>query len=342
MTIPDFQSIMLPLLQFASDGVEHSVSEAVEAVATKMNLTDQERNQLYPSGKQKPIFDDRLHWSRTYLKQSGLLKDTRRSHFQITERGLQLLAEKPTTINMKTLERYPEYLAFKYRVRDKNVPARKRQIPEFDVSNRPTQIGKRDLPEFDVLNRPASSGRRVEPEFDATQNQTPKEAIEINYQRMKQALAQELLSTIKQQSPAFFERLVVELLVGMGYGGSIQDAGQAIGKSGDEGIDGIIKEDKLGFDVIYIQAKRWEKTIGRPEIQQFAGALQGQRARKGVFITTSSFTNEAKSFTTGIDNKIVLIDGEQLAQLMIDHNVGVAVDTVYELKRIDSDYFSGE
>jgi restriction system protein len=207
---------------------------------------------------------------------------------------------------MKLLEHYPAYLDFKNRVRVKSAS--------------PAEIAERD------------DGRESK--------QTPKDAIELNYAKLKQALAQELLSTIRHQSPAFFEQLVVELLVKMGYGGSIRDAGQAIGRTGDEGIDGIIKEDKLGLDVIYIQAKRWDRTIGRPEIQQFAGALQGQRARKGVFISTSSFTNDARNFAAGIDSKIVLIDGEQLAQLMIDNNVGVTVDTVYELKRIDGDYFS--
>jgi restriction system protein len=211
---------------------------------------------------------------------------------------------------MRYLEQFPEYLDFKNRVRPKS--EKQGTAPHGKTNG--------DVPEY----------------------QTPKDAIELSYQRLKEALAQELLSTIKGQTPGFFERLVVELLVRMGYGGSIRDAGQAIGRTGDEGIDGIIKEDKLGLDIIYIQAKRWDRTVGRPEIQQFAGALAGQRARKGVFITTSSFSNDAKSYVAGIDSKIVLIDGEQLAQLMIDHSVGVATDTVYELKRIDSDYFAGE
>jgi restriction system protein len=307
MAIPDFQSLMLPLLQFASDGHEHGMEEAVNTVAGMFKLTDQERNELYPSGKSKPIFADRLAWARTHLKQAGLIQDTRRSHFKITERGLSVLAEKPTHVGMKTLARFSEYVEFKNRSRKSATKVRP---------------GLKDVVPVD--------------------HETPKEAIELNYQRMNEALAQELLETIKGKPPAFFERLVVELLVGMGYGGSIQDAGQAIGRSGDEGIDGIIKEDKLGLDVIYIQAKRWGATVGRPEIQRFAGALQGKRAKKGVFITTSAFTSDARNFTKDIENKIVLVDGEQLAQLMIDHNVGVAIDEVYELKRIDSDYFSGE
>jgi restriction system protein len=215
------------------------MADAEEAVATLLGLTGQERSELYPSGKKKPIFADRLAWARTFLKQSGLLMDTRRAHFKITQRGLGVLAEKPQRINMKYLERFPEYLEFRNRVKDKSVSVASPTSHDDESSN----------------------------------HQTPKEAIEVNYQRVKEALAQELLSTIKSQSPTFFERLVVELLVRMGYGGSIQDAGQAIGRTGDEGIDGIIKEDKLGLDVIYIQAKRWDRTIGRPEIQQFAGAL---------------------------------------------------------------------
>jgi restriction system protein len=307
MAVPDFQSIMLPLLRFAADGREHSKDEAEDAVARAMGLSDQEKNELYPSGKKAPVFADRLAWARSYLKQAGLVQDTRRSHFMITERGKGVLAENPEKLSMKFLERFPEYQAFKNRTRIKR-PDDGRQIVRTDV---------------------------------ATAVQTPKEAIEYNYQRLRDAVAQELLLTIKGQSPAFFEGLVVELLVRMGYGGSIQDAGQAIGRSGDEGIDGIIKEDKLGLDTIYIQAKRWDRSVGRPEVQQFAGALAGQRARKGVFITTASFTPDARNYVAGIDSKIVLIDGEQLAQLMIDHNVGVTIDTVYELKRVDSDYFSG-
>jgi restriction system protein len=304
VAIPDFQTIMLPLLQYASDGAEHSIHDAVEALEEAMHLSEDERTQLYPSGKKKPIFSDRVAWSRTHLKQAGLIEDTRRAHFRITPRGRAALAQKLDRIDMKYLDQFLEYVDFRNRVRVKT--------------------GE------ESVNLPEAS------------SQTPTEAIEANYLRLKEQLAQDLLTRIKSQSPTFFERLVVELLVRMGYGGSIKDAGQAIGKSGDEGIDGIIKEDKLGLDVIYIQAKRWDRTVGRPDIQQFAGALQGQRARKGVFITTSVFTNEAKGFVSGIDNKIVLIDGEELARLMIDHNVGVTVDTIYELKRVDADYFSGE
>jgi len=179
----------------------------------------------------------------------------------------------------------------------------------------------------------------VTPEIEP---QTPEEAIEAAYQSLRQSLADEILQTIKNCSPSFFERLVVDVLVKMGYGGTRKDAGKAIGRSGDDGIDGIINEDRLGLDVVYIQAKKWDNPVGRPEIQKFAGALQGQRARKGIFITTSTFTKEAQEFASRIDSKITLIDGETLSQLMIDYNVGVNTLAAYELKRLDSDYFIEE
>jgi restriction system protein len=171
---------------------------------------------------------------------------------------------------------------------------------------------------------------------------TPEELLETAYQQINDQLASDLLKQIKALLPALFEKIVVDLLVGMGYGGTIRDAGQAIGKSGDEGIDGVIKEDRLGLDAIYLQAKKWENTVGRPEIQKFAGALQGQRAKKGIFITTSYFSKEAYDYISRIDTKIVLIDGEQLARLMIDHNIGVTPISKYEIKKMDSDYFSDE
>ena len=166
--------------------------------------------------------------------------------------------------------------------------------------------------------------------------------MQRGYEQLEKALSSDLLDQVRAASPAFFERLVIEVLVKMGYGGSLADAGKAVGKSGDEGIDGIIKEDRLGLDVIYLQAKRWQNTVGRPDIQQFAGALQGQRARKGVFITTSSFSAEARQYAANIETRIVLVDGSELARLMIAHGVGVTPVAVYELKRVDSDYFTEE
>jgi restriction system protein len=303
MPIPDYQTIMLPLLRLAEDRREHSAREAIEALANHFQLSDADRKELLSSGQQ--TFDNRVGWATTYLKKAGLLESTKRSHFRITDRGLEALRTNPARVDVKFLERFPEFIEFKTRRSD---------------SDRPS----------------APARTRVEIE----ETETPEDAIEGAYQSLRNGLANDLIQQIMGCSPAFFERLVVDLLVRMGYGGSRQDAGQAIGKSGDGGIDGIIKEDRLGLDVIYIQAKRWEGTVGRPEIQKFVGALQGQRARKGIFITTSSFSSEALQYASMIESKVVLIDGEMLAKFMIDHGVGVSPVAVYEIKRVDSDYFT--
>jgi restriction system protein len=302
MAIPDFQTVMLPLLRVAADGAEHSKRESVEALASEFGLTDEERHELLPSGRQA-TFDNRVAWAATYLKKAGLLESTRRAHFRITDRGRSVLSENPSRVDMKLLERFPEYLEFRSR-------------------------------------RSSNGGPTAAAVEEPADEQTPEEAIESGYQRIRGELADEILQQIMACSPAFFEQLVIDLLVRMGYGGTRKDAGQAVGRSGDGGIDGIIKEDRLGLGVIYLQAKRWEGAVGRPEIQKFVGALQGQRARRGVFITTSSFTKEAVQYTAMIENKVVLIDGEMLAQLMIDHGVGVSSVATYEVKRVDSDYFA--
>lgn len=302
MAIPDFQTIMLPLVQFASDGKEHSLREAIDYLANYFQLTKEERKELLPSGRQA-TFDNRVGWSRTHLTKAGLLNSTRRGYFEITQLGQQVLAQKPDLINVAFLKQYPDYLEF-------------------------------------IKPSTANDKTAVSDEVDSSQS--PEEAIESAYQRVRQELAKEILITIKGCSPAFFERLVIDLLVQMGYGGTRKDAGEAIGGSGDGGIDGIIKEDRLGLDIVYIQAKRWENTVSRPEIQKFAGALQGQRARKGIFITTANFSDGAKQYVSFIDSKIVLIDGNMLAQLMIDYNIGVTPFATYEMKRLDSDYFTEE
>ncbi len=302
MTVPDYQSIMLPLLQFASDQQEHSLRQSIEALAEKFSLSNEDRKQLLPSGRQA-TFDNRVGWARTYLAKAGLLQVTRRGYFRISERGLKVLQGKPKKIDNKFLRQYPEFLAFQSRNSD---------IEEADHSEN----------------------------NDSTQ--TPEELMEGAYQRIRQDLASELLEIVQGFSSSFFEKLVVDLLVKMGYGGTRKDAGKAIGASGDEGIDGIINEDRLGLDIVYIQAKKWQSTatVTRPEIQKFAGALQGQRARKGIFITTSTFSQGARDYVSRIDSKIVLIDGETLAQLMIDYNVGVSVISSYDIKRVDLDYFN--
>lgn len=301
MYIPDYQTVMLPLLEYASDQQEHSLREAIDDLADRFKLTDEARKQLLPSGRQA-TFDNRVGWARTYLKKAGLLESPRRGYFQITKRGLTVLEENPPSIGWKYLMQFQEFVEFQSKSATKD--------------------------EGEVLATGADS-------------QTPEEEIETAYARLRDSLTIELLETIKASSPAFFERLVVDLLVKMGYGGTRQDAGQAIGQSGDGGIDGIIKEDRLGLDIIYIQAKRWDGTVSRPEIQKFAGALQGLHAQKGVFITTSTFSQGAIAFAKNISSKIILIDGEELARLMIDYNVGVSVAATYELKQLDTDYFTG-
>jgi restriction system protein len=302
MPIPDYQTVMLPLLRFLRDGREHSLGEAVDAVADHFKLPPEERQQLLPSGA-STVIGNRVGWARTYLKKAGLIESTRRGFFRLADRGQDVLNSRPARVDVTFLEQFPEFVAFR--------------APR---------------------NERATDSETAEPNGEAT----PEEALETAYQRVRGALEAEILDRVKSASPAFFERLVVELLVAMGYGGSLRDAGQAVGRSGDGGVDGIIKEDRLGLDVLYVQAKRWEGAVSRPEIQKFAGALQGHRARKGVFITTSAFTKDAQEFVRMIDSKIVLIDGPTLAGFMIDHNVGVAPVRSYDLKKIDSDYFSEE
>ncbi len=302
MAIPDFQSIMLPLLQYCGDGKEHSISETVDALADHFKLTEEERKTLLPSGVQEQ-FRNRVSWAKSYLKMAGLLETPQRGIFKITDLGRNVLQKKPPAINIRFLNQFPDYAAFRNTNRQKS----------------------------DSLNDSATE-----------QTETPEEQLESAYEKVRSGLAAEILQILKSCSPSFFEWIVVDVIVKMGYGGSRLDAGKAIGKSGDGGIDGIIKEDKLGLDTIYIQAKRWENTIGRPEIQKFVGALTGQRAKKGLFITTANFTKEAQDYVSRIDMKIVLIDGETLAQLMIDNNVGVSTIAVYELKKVDSDYFAEE
>jgi len=304
VAIPDFQTLMLPLLKVVADGREYRLRDVVESLAEEFHLTDDERQQLLPSGRY-PTFDNRIAWAKTYLKKAGLIDQPRRAYFQITDRGREVLNSSPSLINMKFLEQFPEYIAFKEN--SEQVEAQLQMAPSI-----------------------------------SSQSETPEELIESGARTIRKELAGEILQRVKGCPPAFFERLVVELLVKMGYGGTRQDAGRAIGRSGDEGIDGVIHEDRLGLDVIYLQAKRWEGVVGRPEIQKFVGALQGQRAKKGVFITTSDFTKEAVEYVRNIDNKVVLINGSLLANLMIDQNVGVSLAATYEIKKVDSDYFLEE
>lgn len=300
MPIPEFQAFLLPALQLASDGEVHSVSESVETIAVIMHLDDTDRQELLPSGRQRRL-DNRVYWAFSYLRQAKLLESAGRGRIRITSRGREVLGRSPSRIDIRFLEQFPEFVEFKTRTRTQETsPA---QTPE------------------------------VEP------RETPEELLEASFQTLRGQLARDLLDRTKSCSSVFFEHLVVDLLVAMGYGGSRKDAGQAIGRTGDGGIDGIIKEDRLGLDVVYVQAKRWDSTVGRPVVQAFAGSLEGQRARKGVLITTSTFSKDALDYVTRIEKKIVLIDGEALADMMIDHGIGVATVSSYDLKRVDPDYF---
>ena len=303
MPIPDFQSLMRPLLEAHADGKEHLNRDLVAQLGEQFDLTEEERREMLPSGGAR-LFDNRIGWAKSHITQAGLLISPRRAISVITDRGLEALRIHPERIDLRVLNGFEGYREF--RNRRKNV-----EDDESDAS-----------------------------ETEVEDAQTPEELLENAYLQVRRQVEAELLSQIKSSPPEFLERVVVDLVVRMGYGGSRKDAGEALGRSGDEGIDGIIKEDPLGLDIIYLQAKRWEGTVGRPEIQKFAGALQGQRARKGIFITTSTFSSDALEYTSRIETKIILIDGPRLAKLMFDHGVGVATASNYEVKRIDSDYFT--
>ncbi len=302
MPIPDFQSIMLPLLELASDGKEHTLRESREILAQEFNLSDKEKDELLPSGRQ-PIFTNRVSWSKVYFTQAGLLQSRGRGLFQITEQGRKHLRAQPEKISVKLLEQYPNFFEFRY------------------GPHKGTKNADRSTPTEDI-------------------SQTPEEVLEIAHQRLGSELATDVLALVKNSSPQFFEKLVVEVLLSMGYGGSRKEAGAAIGKADDEGIDGVINEDRLGLDVIYIQAKKWDSSVGRPEIQKFVGALHGKNSRKGVFITTGTFTSGAIDYAGRIEPNVVLINGKHLAEFMIDFNVGVIPVATYPVKRVDSDFFN--
>lgn len=302
MAIPEFQDLMLPLLMVTAGREELSILEAVRLLADQFHLTEIERTELLPS-KRQGRFHNRVGWAKSDLLNAKLLEETGRARFRITPRGRKVLQEAPVRIDRRFLSRFSEF----DRLRPRGGSA-------------------------------SSVPAGIEPPI-AESTQTPEEVLEASVQAIRSQLAQDLLERVKQCSPAFFERLVVDLLVAMGYGGSRKDAGQAVGQSGDGGIDGIIKEDRLGLDVVYIQAKRWQQTVGRPIVQAFAGSLEGQRARKGVLITTSQFSGDARDYVERIEKKIVLIDGELLTQYMIDYGIGVAEVVTHIVKRIDLDYF---
>jgi restriction system protein len=301
MAIPDFQTNMLPVLRRFGDGAVHRVRDLIPDLADEFNLTPEERRELLPSGRQFR-FDNRVHWAASYMKQAGLLENQGPRQLVLTQSGRDLLANHPKSLSVKVLEQYPQFLAFKAR--------KKPKAPDPPAPR----------PHDGALS-------------------TPEETLEAAWQELRDELAKELLSQVRAASPTFFEHLVVDLLVKMGYGGSYADAAEVVGRSRDGGIDGVIKQDRLGLDAVYVQAKRWEAAVGSPIVQGFAGGLDGRQASKGVMITTSTFTQDAKAFVERIAKRIILIDGETLARYMIEYGVGVATVRTYDVKRVDLDYF---
>lgn len=303
MAIPDFQSVMRPVLTTVQNGAPLPLRELRERIADQFQLTEEERKEYLPSGNQT-VINNRVGWARTYLNKAGLLTIPAKGMVQITPRGLDALANGPARITVSWLKQFPEFADFHTaKPQTTDIPA------ALDIAPSET---------------------------------TPDEQLAEAHQALVQSLADELLAQVRAATPSFFEQVVVDLMLAMGYGGSRKEAGKATQLTNDGGIDGIIKEDKLGLDVIYLQAKRWSNTVHRPEIDKFIGALTRQRARKGVFITTSDFSMGARDAALGLDIKVVLIDGVELARLMVEHNLGVSVKQVYEVKQLDSDYFAEE
>ncbi|WP_374979685.1 restriction endonuclease [Pseudomonas solani] len=300
MPIPDFQSIMRPVLNAVADGTALGLSALRERIADEFQLSEEERHERLPSGRQT-VINNRVGWARTYLNKAGLLSIPVKGQVQITPRGLEVLTTGPERITVGWLKRYPEFAEF-------------------------------------YTARPSGSDTEALP-VAVEEDITPDEQLNQAHQALMKSLADDLLTQVRAATPTFFEQLVVDLMIAMGYGGSRKEAGRATQQTSDDGIDGIIKEDKLGLDVIYLQAKRWSNTVHRPEIDKFIGALTRQRARKGVFITTSEFSAGAREAALGLDIKVVLIDGIELARLMVENSLGCSVKQVYEVKELDSDYF---
>jgi restriction system protein len=302
VAIPSFQEITLPLLQFAADDEIHRMIEARAHLAGVFALSEEDQEERLPSGTQGR-FANRVAWAKVYLEKAGMLQSPARGQFCITERGREVLKDPPTRLDIPFMERFPDFLEFRSKTRP-----------------RPSSL------------EPSSS------EAEAT----PEEELESAYERLQTELAEELLQNVRRLSPTAFEHLVVDLMIGMGYGGGRPEAGSITQASADGGIDGVINEDRLGLDVIYVQAKRWEHPVGRPEIHKFVGALHGRRTRKGVFIATSRFTPDAQEYVEHIDPRVILIDGERLARLMIDHGVGVSIKDTLRVQQVDLDYFTEE
>lgn len=308
--IPSYEEMLLPLLRCLEDGRDHSLDEVRDYLANHFAVTPEERRELAPSGRQK-LLDSRVSWAQTYLNKALLIERPRHAVYRITERGREVLRQNPTSINVEFLKQYPEFRKF----------------------FRPTSKHKRrDRNSLNVRRRPMANtnGR----------DQTPEEALEQSYQSLREARVTEILERLLEVSPARFEQIVVDVLLAMGYGGSRPEAGRAIGRTGDGGVDGLVDEDRLGLDRIYVQAKRWRDSVPVAAVSAFAGALMAHQTSKGVFITTSDFTKEARAYVSKIDKRIALVDGKQLAGFMFDYGVGMIDEARYIVKKLDPDYFA--
>lgn len=299
MAVPDFQSLMRPLLEILADDGDHSIRSIREDLTSHFALGQEDVEELIPSGRVTTL-QNRVGWAATYLYRAGLIQRPKRAVYRITARGHEVLESNPVRVDLAVLSQFEEFSEFR--------------------------------------QAKGNQGAATEPPA-AAEDQTPEERIEGSYRELRSALAGELLDRIHDQTPEFFEQLVLDVLHAIGYGGRQEGASERLGKSGDEGVDGVIREDRLGLDTVYVQAKKWTGTVGRPEIQKFVGALQGQNATKGVFIATSAFSPDAVEYAGKVTPRIILVDGNELAQLMIENNVGVAVARSYLLKRLDLDYF---
>ena len=305
MAIPDYQTLMLPVLTVAAEG-EMRVPIAAQLIADRLGMTEDEREEMLPSGKQR-LLHNRIHWAKFYMTKAGLIDSPKRGIFVASDAGRQLLATKPTRIDVEALKHIPAFVEF-YKQADADAPS-----PIASIAS-------------------------------AVSDATPEEQLDAAYAVLVNVLKADLLARVLEQTPSFFERLIVELLVAMGYGGSHEDAARQLGKSGDGGIDGIIDEDRLGLDRIYVQAKRYGagSVVGRPEVQGFVGSLVGLGATKGVFVTTSAFSKQAVDYASGLQQRVILIDGTRLTELMVEFGVGVRASRLIEVKRLDEDFFSEE
>jgi len=304
--VPDFEQLRRPVLEKANSG-ERRISEVVEELADELNLSQEDREALLPSGKQTR-FANRVHWAKSYLKQAGMVKNTRWGHFEITERGKEFLKTHSGMITREDLRQYEDFLDFEARTNETT-------IESSGTSRLQTQV--------------------------LQETETPDELIRKAYERINNTLAYELLDKVREATPLFFERLIVELLLAMNYGGSAEDAGRNLGQSGDGGVDGVINQDPLGVDQIYVQAKRYKEgnNIGPGAIRDFFGALNIKRASKGIFVTTSEFSKSAQETASALGSRIVLINGIRFARLMVKYDIACRTEDTLKIKKIDEDFF---